>query len=77
VRTRAVMEEDAGVMVTIRSYHESDAPAVGMLIPDTYGEFNLDFVPAKGRGPFPSPFQYADRRTRDTRRGSPGRSGQR
>jgi predicted N-acetyltransferase YhbS len=46
-------------MVTIRTYRESDAPAVGRLIADTYGEFNLDFVPPEDRGPFLGPFRHA------------------
>jgi GNAT superfamily N-acetyltransferase len=36
------------MMITIRNYSERDAPAVGILIADTYSEFNLDFAdPAK------------------------------
>jgi hypothetical protein len=46
-------------MIAIRHYHESDAPAVGKLIADTYGTFNLDFVPPESRGPFLGPFRYA------------------
>ena len=44
---------------TIRDYHENDAPSVGRLIADTYGEYNLDFLPAEARGPFLGPFQHA------------------
>ena len=46
-------------MITIRPYHESDAPSVGRLIADTYGEFNLSFAPPGERGPFLGPFQHA------------------
>jgi GNAT superfamily N-acetyltransferase len=46
-------------VVTIRDYRESDAQTVGQLIADTYGEFNLSFVPTADRGPFLGPFQYA------------------
>jgi GNAT superfamily N-acetyltransferase len=45
--------------VTIRWYQESDAQNVGRLIADTYGEFNLSFVPPEARGPFLGPFQFA------------------
>lgn len=47
-------------MTAIRRYRESDAPAVGRLIADTYGDFNLGFLPAAERGPFLGPFRYAD-----------------
>jgi len=46
-------------MITIRCYQESDAESVGRLIADTYGEFNLSFVPPEERGPFLGPFRYA------------------
>ena len=46
-------------MVTIRRYEESDAERVGRLIADTYGEFNLSFLPPDERGPFLGPFQHA------------------
>jgi len=46
-------------MITIRAYRESDAESVGILIADTYGEFNLSFVPPGERGPFLGPFQHA------------------
>ena len=46
-------------MITIRCYEESDAQSVGRLIADTYGEFNLSFVPPEARGPFLGPFRYA------------------
>ena len=46
-------------MITIRCYQESDAAGVGRLIADTYGEFNLSFVPPEERGPFLGPFRHA------------------
>jgi len=46
-------------MIAIREYVESDADTVGRLIADTYGEFNLDFLPPENRGPFLGPFRHA------------------
>lgn len=46
-------------MITIRRYRDQDAQAVGQLIADTYGGFNLSFVPPAERGPFLGPFQHA------------------
>lgn len=46
-------------MIIIRDYRESDAASVGILIADTYGEFNLSFVPPEERIPFLGPFQHA------------------
>lgn len=43
----------------IRDYRENDAPSVGRLIADTYGEYNLAFLPADSRGPFLGPFRHA------------------
>lgn len=45
--------------IVIRTYREDDAPSVGRLIAETYGECNLDFLPVKERGPFLGPFQHA------------------
>jgi GNAT superfamily N-acetyltransferase len=45
--------------ITIRDYHENDAPSVGRLIADTYSKYNLDFLSAEARGPFLGPFQHA------------------
>jgi GNAT superfamily N-acetyltransferase len=53
-------------MLTIRPYCESDAPAVGALIADTYSTFNLDFASPEARGAFLGPFQHA--RSPDTAR---------
>lgn len=46
-------------MIAIRCYRESDAESVGQLIADTYGEFNLSFLPPEERGPFLGPFRHA------------------
>lgn len=46
-------------MVTIRDYREEDVEAVGRLIADTYGRFNLSFVPPEERAPYLGPFQHA------------------
>jgi GNAT superfamily N-acetyltransferase len=46
-------------MITIRNYTKSDAPAVGLLIKDTYSEFNLDFLPPDELPPYLGPFAYA------------------
>lgn len=43
----------------IRDYHEADAAEVGLLIKNTYGDFNLDFLPPEERTPFLGPFAYA------------------
>jgi GNAT superfamily N-acetyltransferase len=46
-------------MIVIRGCQESDAEAVGRLIADTYGAFNLSFVRPEERGPYLGPFQHA------------------
>ncbi|HUT19184.1 MAG TPA: GNAT family N-acetyltransferase [Anaerolineae bacterium] len=46
-------------MITIRHYREGDAPAVGVLIADTYDQYNLNFLPPEARGPFLGPFHRA------------------
>lgn len=46
-------------MTTIRDYQKSDAPAVGLLIKETYSEFNLDFLPAEELPPYLGPFAFA------------------
>jgi GNAT superfamily N-acetyltransferase len=46
-------------MITIRPYRESDAPSVGQLIADTYGEFNLSFASPEERALLLGPFQHA------------------
>ena len=46
-------------MVTVRSYQEGDAQAVGRLIEKTYGEFNLSFLPVRERGPYLGPFKHS------------------
>jgi GNAT superfamily N-acetyltransferase len=47
------------MMITIRNYTERDAPAVGILIADTYGEFNLDFADPAELKLLLGPFYYA------------------
>ena len=46
-------------MLTIRAYHESDAQQVGMLIADTYNEFNLSEQSSEQRDSMLGPFLYA------------------
>jgi len=46
-------------MIQLRPYVDADAREVGILIADTYGEYNLSFVPPEERGPYLGPFQYA------------------
>jgi GNAT superfamily N-acetyltransferase len=46
-------------MVHIREAQEADVAEIGRLIADTYGTYNLDFVPPEARGPFLGPFQHA------------------
>ena len=43
----------------IRDYRQNDAQSVGQLIADTYGQYNLDFLPEESRAPFLGPFQHA------------------
>lgn len=46
-------------MLTIRSYHENDARNVGVLIADTYSQFNLSEFTADQRGAMLGPFLFA------------------
>ena len=46
-------------MISIRNYTERDAESVGILIADTYTEFNLSFVSSEELDLFLGPFQYA------------------
>jgi predicted N-acetyltransferase YhbS len=46
-------------MLTIRRYQESDARQVGLLIADTYNEFNLSELTAEQRQAMLGPFLYA------------------
>jgi GNAT superfamily N-acetyltransferase len=46
-------------VITIRPYRETDADCVGVLIADTYGEFNLAFATPEERGKLLGPFRYA------------------
>ena len=45
-------------MVTIREYQDHDAAEVGLLIKETYSQFNLDYMPARDQAPFLGPFQH-------------------
>jgi GNAT superfamily N-acetyltransferase len=47
------------VLNTIRDYHNKDARQVGILIADTYAEFNLSFASPEERSLFLGPFQQA------------------
>ncbi len=46
-------------MITIRPYRKTDAPRVGVLIADTYSEFNLAFAPIQERAKLLGPFHFA------------------
>lgn len=46
-------------MINIRAYCESDAGAVGRLIADTYGEYNLGFASPEEQLKLLGPFQFA------------------
>jgi GNAT superfamily N-acetyltransferase len=45
--------------IDIRTYDEADAPAVGRLIADTFGEFNLSALADEQRDLLLGPFLYA------------------
>jgi GNAT superfamily N-acetyltransferase len=46
-------------MIIIRDYRESDAASVGVLIADTYSEFNLSFATPENKKKLLGPFYYA------------------
>ncbi|MBN1875784.1 MAG: GNAT family N-acetyltransferase [Anaerolineae bacterium] len=46
--------------IMIRDYVEEDAPSVGRLIADTFGEFNLAYASPEERVLLLGPFQYAE-----------------
>jgi predicted N-acetyltransferase YhbS len=46
-------------MVTIRPYHASDAVAVGILIADTFGDYNLAYASPEDRQLLLGPFRHA------------------
>ena len=46
-------------MLTIRPYRKADAPSVGVLIADTYSEFNLAYASPNARAKLLGPFHYA------------------
>lgn len=45
--------------MVIRDYRKEDAVAVGLLIKDTYSEFNLDFLEPAELAPYLGPYYYA------------------
>jgi len=50
---------DTTSIITIRDYRESDAASVGVLIADTYSQFNLSFATPENRKKLLGPFYYA------------------
>ena len=46
-------------MVRVRNYAEEDAAKVGILIADTYGEYNLSFASPEQKKAFLGPFHFA------------------
>jgi GNAT superfamily N-acetyltransferase len=52
-----------GSMIVIRKYKIADAAEVGLLIKNTYSQFNLNYLPIKECPPFLGPFQHADNPT--------------
>ena len=46
-------------MISIRDHQDKDGPAVGILIADTFAEFNLSHVSAEERDQFLGPFRHA------------------
>lgn len=46
-------------MITIRDYKESDSVQVGILIADTYSQFNLTFASPEEQAKLLGPFAYA------------------
>lgn len=47
-------------MATIRDYQDSDSIEVGILIKNTYSEFNLSYLALSDQAPFLGPFFYAE-----------------
>ena len=52
-----------GSPIDIRKYKIDDAAEVGLLIKNTYSQFNLNYMPMKECPPFLGPFQHADNPT--------------
>ena len=52
-----------GSLIEIRNYKIGDAAEVGLLIKNTYSQFNLNYMPIKESPPFLGPFQHADNPT--------------
>lgn len=46
-------------MISIREYSESDVDLIGILIADTYAQYNLAYLPPAERAAFLGPFQHA------------------
>ena len=46
-------------MAIIREFSDRDAVEVGILIKNTYREFNLDYLPRKEQALFLGPFKFA------------------
>ena len=57
--TEGVRGAPSGGRIEIRQYRETDAPAVGRLIADTFSEFNLSSVAAEQRDRLLGPFLHA------------------
>ena len=52
-----------GSPIDIRKYKMDDGAEVGLLIKNTYSQFNLNYLPMKECPPFLGPFQHADNPT--------------
>jgi len=46
-------------MINIRDYQEKDAAEVGLLIKNTFSQFNLDYLPPAEQEAFLGPFSFA------------------
>jgi len=47
-------------MITIREYNEEDSQQVGVLIANTYSQYNLAYLPSEEMKAFLGPFQHAN-----------------
>ncbi len=45
-------------MIKIRAYQPADAQSIGLLIAETYGNYNLSYLAVEERGPYLGPFQH-------------------
>jgi len=59
MQTMATLPPVRGRIYTIRPYAESDAQAVGQLIADTYGRFNLGWAAPDELAKLLGPFRHA------------------